>query len=151
MASSLTVNIILKILKDSVPLCQTPAQLLPLNGKYCLLADIHRQRQQSNTSIATRSSQEHIVHVDFITAMAHIGIGLIWNRIMKAKPYTLLTVRMPPDLQNVLETILAEKGETVSTIVSDLVRAVAADVRRADHGISQMMAGGSPVSARDFK
>lgn len=70
---------------------------------------------------------------------------------MKAKPYTLLTVRMPPDLQNVLETISAEKGETVSTIVRDLVRAVAADVRRADHGISQMMAGGSPVSARDFK
>jgi hypothetical protein len=51
---------------------------------------------------------------------------------MNAKPYTVLTVRMPNDLQNVLESIAAEKGEAVSTIVRDLVRQVAADVRRGD-------------------
>jgi hypothetical protein len=55
---------------------------------------------------------------------------------MKARPYpfpyTLLTVRMPPDLQSVLETVAAAKGESVSTIVRDLVRAVAADARRGD-------------------
>jgi hypothetical protein len=68
---------------------------------------------------------------------------------MKAKPYTLLTVRMPPDLQNVLETISAEKGESVSTIVRDLVRAV--DARRGGQTVPQIMAAGSPVSAKDFK
>ena len=31
--------------------------------------------------------------------------------MMKEKPYTLLTVRMPPDLQNVLETISRQLGE----------------------------------------
>lgn len=67
---------------------------------------------------------------------------------MKAKPYTLLTVRMPPDLQNVLETISAEKGETVSTIVRDLVRAVATDVRRADHGVANRI---TPPDAKDFR
>ncbi|MGC2784743.1 MAG: hypothetical protein WA397_13120 [Roseiarcus sp.] len=37
------------------------------------------------------------------------------------------------------------------TALAGELKAAAADVRRADHGISQMMAGGSPVSARDFK
>jgi hypothetical protein len=87
--------------------------------------------------------------------------------MMKAKPYTLLTVRMPTDLQNVLETISAEKGESVSMIVRSLVRKVAADVRRGDQ--TEIMAGGSdivtdfiesgrrgstagsPISAKDFK
>jgi predicted DNA-binding protein len=64
---------------------------------------------------------------------------------MNAKPYTVLTVRMPNDLQNVLESIAAEKGEAVSTIVRDLVRQVAADVRRGDS------LGVSPPSAGIFK
>jgi predicted DNA-binding protein len=67
--------------------------------------------------------------------------------MMKAKPYTLLTVRMPADLQNVLETISAEKGESVSTIVRDMVRKVAADVRRVDLGVS--LANGP--DAKDFR
>jgi hypothetical protein len=50
---------------------------------------------------------------------------------MTAKPYTLLTVRMPPDLHLVLEAISAAKGETVSTIVRDLVRKAAGDARQA--------------------
>jgi hypothetical protein len=64
---------------------------------------------------------------------------------MTAKPYTLLTVRMPPDLQEVLETISAEKGESVSTIVRDMVRQAAVDVRRGDS------LGVSPPSSRNFK
>jgi predicted DNA-binding protein len=67
--------------------------------------------------------------------------------MMKEKPYTLLTVRMPPDLQNVLEMISAEKGESVSTIVRDMVRKVAADVRRVDLGVS--LASGP--NAKDFR
>jgi hypothetical protein len=66
---------------------------------------------------------------------------------MNAKPYTVLTVRMPNDLQNVLESIAAEKGEAVSTIVRSLVRKVAADVRRGDQ--TEIMAGGSDIVA-DF-
>jgi hypothetical protein len=75
--------------------------------------------------------------------------------MMKGKPYTLLTVRMPPDLQNVLETISAEKGESVSTIVRDMVRKVAADVRRSGHEtvlpLDGLVAAGSPPSSGDFK
>jgi hypothetical protein len=85
---------------------------------------------------------------------------------MTAKPYTLLTVRMPPDLHSVLEAISVAKGETVSTIVRDMVRRAAGD-RRGDQ--TEIMAGGSdivadfiesgrrgstagsPVSAKDFK
>jgi hypothetical protein len=70
---------------------------------------------------------------------------------MTAKPYTLLTVRMPTDLQNVLETISAERGESVSTIVRDMVRRAAVDARRVDQTVPQIMDAGSPVSARDFK
>ena len=66
---------------------------------------------------------------------------------MDAKPYTVLTVRMPNDLQSVLEAISAEKGECVSTIVRALVRQAAADARRVDHGLM----AGSPVSAGDFR
>jgi hypothetical protein len=66
---------------------------------------------------------------------------------MEAKPYTVLTVRMPNDLQNVLESISAERGECVSTIVRALVRQAAADAQRVDHGL----VAGSPVSARNYK
>jgi hypothetical protein len=64
---------------------------------------------------------------------------------MDAKPYTVLTVRMPTDLQNVLETISAEKGESVSTIVRDMVRQAAVDARRVDS------LGVSPPSSKDFR
>jgi predicted DNA-binding protein len=64
---------------------------------------------------------------------------------MDAKSYTVLTVRMPNDLQSVLEAISAEKGESVSTIVRDMVRQVAAEGRRGDS------LGVSPPSAGIFK
>jgi hypothetical protein len=68
--------------------------------------------------------------------------------MMNAKPYTLLTVRMPTDLQNVLETISAEKGESVSTIVRDMVRRAAVDARRVDQTVPQIMASGSAGNVR---
>jgi hypothetical protein len=68
--------------------------------------------------------------------------------MMKAKPYSLLTVRMPTDLQNVLETISAEKGESVSTIVRDMVRRAAVDARRVDQTVPQIMASGSAGNVR---
>jgi hypothetical protein len=52
---------------------------------------------------------------------------------MKAKPYSLITVRMPPDLHSVLEALSAEKGESVSCIVREMVRQVAAGTRRVDN------------------
>jgi hypothetical protein len=70
---------------------------------------------------------------------------------MTAKPYTLLTVRMPPDLHIVLEAISVAKGETVSTIVRDMVRRAAVDARRVDQTVPQILASGSPVTVKDFK
>jgi predicted DNA-binding protein len=59
--------------------------------------------------------------------------------MMKAKekpPYALVSVRMPLDLHGVLETLAAEKGETLSVVVRDLVRAAAVEARRVDHGVT---------------
>jgi hypothetical protein len=63
--------------------------------------------------------------------------------MMKAKPYALVTVRMPLDLHDVLETIAVTKGETLSVVVRDLVRQAAFDARRVDRTIPQILAGGS--------
>ena len=52
---------------------------------------------------------------------------------MNEKHFTLLTVRIPPDLQGVLEELSVEKGESVSTVVRAMIRKVAADVRRSGH------------------
>jgi hypothetical protein len=68
---------------------------------------------------------------------------------MTAKPYTLLTVRMPPDLHSVLEAISAAKGETVSTIVRDMVRKAAGDIQRGDAPIDSL--GVSPIRAKSFR
>jgi hypothetical protein len=67
---------------------------------------------------------------------------------MTAKPYTLLTVRMPPDLHSVLEAISVAKGETVSTIVRDMVRRAAVDARRVDQTGPQIVASGSAGNVR---
>ena len=63
--------------------------------------------------------------------------------MMKAKPYALVTVRMPLDLHDVLETIAVTKGETLSVVVRDLVRQAAFDARPVDRTIPQILAGGS--------
>jgi hypothetical protein len=51
---------------------------------------------------------------------------------------------MPNELQKALEKISAEKGESISTIVRDLVRDVAAGSGRSESPIS-------PPSARAFR
>ena len=67
---------------------------------------------------------------------------------MKAKPYTVIMVRMPNELHEVLETIAIAKGETLSVVLRDLVRQVAADARRVDHGIPQVLAGSARATAQ---
>jgi hypothetical protein len=63
---------------------------------------------------------------------------------MKAKHYTIVVVRMPHELHDVLETIAISKGETSSVVVRDLVRQ-AGEVRRVDRGIPQIQAAASPL------
>jgi hypothetical protein len=81
---------------------------------------------------------------------------------MKAKPYTIVAVRMPHDLHAVLETIAISKGETVSVVVRDLVRQSAGEVRRFDRGsardftpqadaVPPDLLGVSTPSSRDFR
>jgi predicted DNA-binding protein len=64
---------------------------------------------------------------------------------MKAKHYTIVVVRMPHELHDVLETIAISKGETSSVVVRDLVRQ-AGEVRRVDRGIPQIQAAASGIS-----
>jgi hypothetical protein len=46
----------------------------------------------------------------------------------------------------------AERGESLSLIIRDLLRRGAADARRGDSlGVPQIMAASSPISAKDFK
>jgi predicted DNA-binding protein len=63
---------------------------------------------------------------------------------MKAKPYTVITVRMPNELHEVLETIAIAKGETLSVVVRDLARQAVVEARRVDHGVT-------PATAKDFR
>jgi hypothetical protein len=63
--------------------------------------------------------------------------------MMKAKPYALVTVRMPLELHDMLETIAVTKGETLSVVVRDMVRRAAVDARRVDQTVPQILAGGS--------
>jgi predicted DNA-binding protein len=59
---------------------------------------------------------------------------------ISAKPYTLIMVRMPNELHDVLDALAQEKGETLSVIVRDLVRAAAPAARRVDLGIPRIIA-----------
>jgi hypothetical protein len=81
--------------------------------------------------------------------------NLIQDGMMNEKHFTLLTVRIPPDLQGVLEELSVEKGESVSTVVRAMIRKVAADVRRSGHEtvlpLDGLVAAGSPACARDYK
>jgi hypothetical protein len=67
---------------------------------------------------------------------------------MKAKPYALVTVRMPLDLHDVLKTIAGAKGETLSVVVRDLVRQAAVDARRGDQAVPQITASVSAGNVR---
>lgn len=73
---------------------------------------------------------------------------------MNEKHFTLLTVRIPPDLQGVLEELSVEKGESVSTVVRAMIRKVAADVRRGGHETVLPLDGliaASSLSASNFR
>ncbi len=67
---------------------------------------------------------------------------------MKAKPYSIVAVRRPHELRDVLETIAVTKGETLSAIVRDLMPQTARDGRRVDRGIPQIQATRSLDIAR---
>ena len=67
---------------------------------------------------------------------------------MIAKPYSTVVVRVPVELRGVLDALAAARGEPLSLIVRDALRAAAGD-RRVD--LPKIMAAGSPVTAKDFK
>jgi predicted transcriptional regulator len=69
---------------------------------------------------------------------------------MIAKPYSTVVVRVPVELRGVLDALAAARGEPLSLIVRDALRA-AVDARRVDHGIPRIMAGGSPGSVGNSK
>jgi predicted transcriptional regulator len=69
---------------------------------------------------------------------------------MKANHYSGVAVRLPTDLRDILENMAVERGESLSLIIRDALRA-AVDARRIDHGIPRIMAGGSPGSAGNSK
>jgi hypothetical protein len=69
---------------------------------------------------------------------------------MKAKPYTVVTTRMPNELYEILETVAIEKGETVSTIVRDFVRRAALARGHQIAAPLDSLGVGSPPTARDF-
>jgi hypothetical protein len=62
-----------------------------------------------------------------------------------------VAVRLPTELRDILEGMAEARGESLSLIIRDLLRQGAVDARRGDQTVPQIMAGGSPVSARDFK
>ena len=64
---------------------------------------------------------------------------------MRAKPYGAVVVRVPAELRGVLDALAEARGEPLSLIVRDALRAAAGD-RRVDPGIPQIMAGGSANS-----
>lgn len=64
----------------------------------------------------------------------------------RAKPHAILTVQMPPELRAELEGMAAERGESLSLTVRDLVRRAVDVARRGDSA-----AGVSPISAGRFK
>ena len=69
---------------------------------------------------------------------------------MRAKPYSTVVVRVPAELRGRLDALAEARGEPLALIVRDALRAAAGD-RRVDQTVPQIMAAGSPVSARDYK
>jgi len=76
---------------------------------------------------------------DLVTEIMHIT-EVDLESAMSAKPYTLIMVMMPNELHDVLDALAQEKGETLSVIVRDLVRAAAPAARRVDLGIPRIIA-----------
>ena len=66
---------------------------------------------------------------------------------MRAKPYSTVVVRVPAELRGVLDALAEARGEPLSLIVRDALRAAAGD-RRVDHGIPKILASGSAEIVR---
>jgi predicted transcriptional regulator len=69
---------------------------------------------------------------------------------MKANHYSGVAVRLPTDLRDILENMAVERGESLSLIIRDALRA-AVDARRGDHGIPQIRAGSADSISKDLK
>ena len=63
---------------------------------------------------------------------------------MRAKPYSMIVARVPVELRGVLDALAAARGEPLSLIIRDALRA-AVDPRRADS------LGVSPPNSKDFR
>jgi predicted transcriptional regulator len=66
---------------------------------------------------------------------------------MIAKPYSTVVVRVPAELRGVLDALAQARGEPLSLIVRDALRAAAGD-RRVDPTVPQIMASGSAGNVR---
>jgi hypothetical protein len=75
----------------------------------------------------------------------------LWKATMKANHYSGVAVRLPTELRDILENMAAERGESLSLIIRDMLRRGARDAQRVDQTVPRIMADGSPVSARDLK
>ena len=66
---------------------------------------------------------------------------------MKANHYSGVAVRLPTDLRDILERMAEARGESLSLIIRDALRAAVSD-RRVDQTV---MGAGSPVAPKDFR
>jgi metal-responsive CopG/Arc/MetJ family transcriptional regulator len=66
---------------------------------------------------------------------------------MKANHSSGVAVKLPDDLRAILDGMAQKRGESLSLIIRDLLRRGTADPQT----VNQIMGGGSPVTARDFK
>ena len=66
---------------------------------------------------------------------------------MRAKPYSTVVARVPAELRGVLDALAEARGEPLSLIVRDALRAAAGD-RRVDLGMPHLASG---PNAKDFR
>ena len=63
---------------------------------------------------------------------------------MKANHYTSVAVRMPTELRDILENMAEERGESLSLVIRDMLRAATA-ARRIHRSVP------TPPDAKDFR
>jgi hypothetical protein len=70
---------------------------------------------------------------------------------MKANHYSGVAVRLPTDLRDILENMAVERGESLSLIIRDALRA-AVDARRGDSTVHQIAPDSRPApTAKSFR
>jgi hypothetical protein len=67
---------------------------------------------------------------------------------MKANHYSGVAVRLPTELRDIIEGVAAQRGESLSLIIRDLLREATAARRGDSLGVPQIRAAGSQVSAK---